>query len=160
MPNHALTTKAGRPARNGHVAGAPLTWEVAELFPGPGSWTEEDFFRLADAQEGVPFLELSNGNLEILSMPTQTPQLILVFLLQALTTYTAKHVPGIVLPLGLWVRLKRGRIRAPDIVYMKAEHFVRCQEEYWKGADLVMEIVSPDPKDRRRDLKTKPLEYA
>jgi Uma2 family endonuclease len=33
-------------------------------------------------------------------------------------------------------------------------------EDYWDGADLVMEVVSPDPKDRKRDLETKPREYA
>jgi Uma2 family endonuclease len=33
-------------------------------------------------------------------------------------------------------------------------------EKYWMGADLVMEVVSDDPKDRERDLETKPREYA
>ena len=33
-------------------------------------------------------------------------------------------------------------------------------EEYWEGADLVMEVVSPGDEDRRRDLKTKREEYA
>jgi Uma2 family endonuclease len=58
------------------------------------------------------------------------------------------------------VRLKKGNIREPDILYMKEENALRRHEDYWDGADLVMEIVSPDPKDRARDLKDKVREYA
>ena len=45
-------------------------------------------------------------------------------------------------------------------MYMKAEHASRRHSKYWDGADLVMEIVSPDPKSRRRDFEEKALEYA
>ena len=41
---------------------------------------------------------------------------------------------------------------------MLAEHRERVGEQYWEGADLVMEVVSDD--DRRRDLQTKRFEYA
>jgi Uma2 family endonuclease len=58
------------------------------------------------------------------------------------------------------VRLKKGNIREPDVVYMKAENARRRRNEYWEGADLVIEVVSPDHKDRERDLKTKRQEYA
>ncbi len=40
---------------------------------------------------------------------------------------------------------------------MKRSHCAR-REEYWTGADLVAEVVSPD--DPRRDLVTKRFEYA
>ena len=40
---------------------------------------------------------------------------------------------------------------------MKRSHCAR-QEEFWTGADLVAEVVSPD--DPRRDLVTKRFEYA
>src|SRR5262245_54849574 len=43
---------------------------------------------------------------------------------------------------------------------MKEENLDRCLEEYWIGADLVMELVSGDPKDRKRDLLIKPRQYA
>jgi Uma2 family endonuclease len=43
---------------------------------------------------------------------------------------------------------------------MKAEHAHRRHEKYWDGADLVVEVVSADPKDRKRDLEVKPREYA
>ena len=43
---------------------------------------------------------------------------------------------------------------------MSEEHRDRIGEEYWEGADLVMEVVSRDAESRKRDLLQKPLEYA
>jgi len=43
---------------------------------------------------------------------------------------------------------------------MKAENAHRRHDKYWDGADLVMEVVSRDPTDRKRDLEVKPGEYA
>jgi Uma2 family endonuclease len=42
---------------------------------------------------------------------------------------------------------------------MKA-HLDRVHEEYWEGADLVMEVVSAAPRSRKRDLVEKPSDYA
>jgi Uma2 family endonuclease len=80
-----------------------------------------------------------------------------------LSAFTEVHAPGVVLSLGMRVRLQKGarpRFRAPDVLYMRAEHARRRHEKFWDGADLVMEVVSPDPKDRKRDLEVKPGEYA
>jgi Uma2 family endonuclease len=139
------------------------TWEIAYLFPRQGTWTEEDYLDLDGICEGFPLVELSNGRLEVLPMPTKTHQLILAFLYELLKAFTAVHAPGIVLFSGMRVRLQRGvraKFRDPDIVYMKAEHAHRCHEKFFDGADLAMEVVSPDPKDRKRDLEIKPREYA
>src|SRR5437899_1001985 len=43
---------------------------------------------------------------------------------------------------------------------MLKKHFRRMGEEFWEGADLVMEVVSGNKEDRRRDLVTKRREYA
>jgi Uma2 family endonuclease len=58
------------------------------------------------------------------------------------------------------VKLKKGKIRKPDVLYMKDEHAHRRHNEYWNGADLVMEVVSGSASDRKRDLKDKPRDYA
>ena len=58
------------------------------------------------------------------------------------------------------MRLWPGKFREPDVLFMHAEHADRMTDEYWEGADLVMEVVSPGDEDRRRDLKTKREEYA
>jgi len=44
-----------------------LTYEVAELFPRQGEWTEEDYLSLPETNRLV---ELSDGKLVVLPMPT------------------------------------------------------------------------------------------
>jgi Uma2 family endonuclease len=136
------------------------TWEVASLFPAQGTWTDADYFGLDSLHGTFPLVELANGRLEVLSMPTELHQLIVVFLFEMLKAFTQDLAPGVVLVAGLRVRLGKRKYRDPDIVYMRAEHAHRRQEKYWDGADLVMEVVSPDPSDRERDLVIKVREYA
>jgi Uma2 family endonuclease len=146
-----------------YPGGGRPTWEVALLFPPQGSWTEEEYLNLEERYGDTIRVELSNGNLEVLPVPTQTHQLIVLFLVQSLTAFTTNHAPGMTLFSGIRVRLgkgKRARFREPDVVYMKAEHAHRRHDEFWEGADLAMEVVSGDAKDRERDLVTKPKEYA
>lgn len=56
------------------------------------------------------------------------------------------------------MRLWTGKYREPDILFMLHDNKERRRKTYWIGADLVMEVVSPD--DPRRDLETKRREYA
>jgi Uma2 family endonuclease len=128
-----------------------------------GAWTEDDYLGLDAIHDGWPLAELSNGRLEVLPMPTQTHQFILIFFFEALKAFTDVHAPGVVLTSGMRVRLQKGaraRFRGADVLYMKTEHAQRRHEKYWDGADLVMEVVSPNQKDRERDLEVKPREYA
>jgi Uma2 family endonuclease len=140
--------------------GTVPTWEIAYLFPAQGSWTEADYFNLDGTIEGVGRAELSRGRLEVLPMPTELHQFILFFLAKALEAFSRVHAPGAVLPAGLRIRLGRNLFREPDVCYLRAEHFRRRREQYWTGADLVMEVVSGDAKDIKRDWETKPREYA
>jgi Uma2 family endonuclease len=64
---------------------------------------------------------------------------------------------GKVLFSPLRVRLWKGRIREPDVVFLFAKNKHRINK-YWNGADLAMEVVSEDDPDR--DWKTKRAEYA
>jgi Uma2 family endonuclease len=140
--------------------GGEPTWEVAYLFPAQGHWTEDDYFRLESANGDHALVELANGNLEVLPMPTQTHQLVLIYFFKFLEAFTTAHAPGVVLTSSMHIRLGKTKICLPDVVYMKAEHAERRHEEYWDGADLAMEVVSGDPKDRARDLEAKPRDYA
>jgi Uma2 family endonuclease len=78
--------------------------------------------------------------------------------------YTA--LLGFVAPRGLGtlrfaplrLRLWEGKFREPDVLLLLAEHDDMRREQYWEGADLVVEVVSTD--DRRRVLVTKRREYA
>jgi len=41
---------------------------ILELFPAPGEWTEEEYLELSDRGRLV---ELSDGNVEVLPLPTE-----------------------------------------------------------------------------------------
>jgi Uma2 family endonuclease len=132
------------------------TWEVAYLFPAQGTWSEEEYLSLSTNQ----LVEFSHGNLEVLPMPTTSHQLLVLYLYGLVLAFTTSRDLGTVLVAALPVRLWRGKFREPDVIFMLKEHAKRIGEQYWKGADLVMEVVSGEGKNRRRDLVTKRQEYA
>ena len=130
------------------------TWEIAQLFPNQGDWSEAEYLALGTNH----LVEYVDGRLEFPPMPKESHQIIVTFLLRALLAFAEPRKLGMALPSGLRVRLWPGTIREPDVVFMLAEHHDRRGEDYWQGADLVMEVVSPDDPDR--DLETKRSEYA
>jgi Uma2 family endonuclease len=132
------------------------TWEIARLFPAQGTWSEWEYLDL----DSNHLVEFSNGCLEFPPMPTTTHQLIVAYLYRLLLAFATAHDLGTVLFAALPVRLWRRKFREPDVVFMRKEHANRIREQYWNGADLVMEVVSGKGKDRRRDLVDKRREYA
>jgi Uma2 family endonuclease len=131
---------------------AEPTWDVAYLFPRQGQWSEDEYLALDTNR----LIEFSHGILEVLDMPTQSHQLIVLFLYRTLLLFTQKT--GTVLVAPLRVQLWPGKIREPDVVFMFSENDEQRGNRFWRGADLVMEVVSPD--DRRRDYEVKRREYA
>lgn len=131
-------------------------WEVAYLFPPQGQWTEGDYLALNTHRR----VELSDGCIEVLPMPTITHQRLIAYLYGLLLSFTSSRDLGEVLFAGLRVRLWPGKVREPDLGFLAKEHAAWVVDEYWQGADLVMEVVSSDPKDRDRDLEQKREEYA
>lgn len=132
------------------------TWAVAELFPLQGQWSEADYLTLDTNR----LIELCDGCLEVLPMPTDSHQAIVGYLLAVLLAIATHSKLGIARVAPLRVRLWEGWFREPDVVFMLAENEGRISEEYWDRADLVMEVVSEGTKNRSRDLKTKRAEYA
>lgn len=149
-PNQIPLTPLGRHSRRGEP-----TWEIALLYPEQGMWTESAYLALGTKR----MVELSDGCLEILPMPTAFHQYILLFVLDALRAFVKQHAAGHVLPAPLPVWLWQGKFREPDIVYCKPERIPDMHGQP-KGADLAVEIVSPGEDSRERDLKTKRQEYA
>ena len=128
-------------------------WDVAKLFPAQGTWSVQEYLDL----NGNRLVEFSNGYIEVLTMPTTRHQLMAKLLLLLLTDFVDRPGRGRSLMAPLRVRLWPDKFREPDLVVMLAEHADRMRDEFWDGADLVMEVVSDD--DRRRDLETKRFEY-
>jgi Uma2 family endonuclease len=139
----------------GIILGEP-TWDVAQLFPHQGAWSEGDYLELNTHH----LVEFSHGYVEFLPRPTIFHQRILKFLFYALQEFVTAGRLGEVLPMGVRVHLWPGKIRKPDVAFLRAEHAGRVTEDYWEGADSVMEVVSDGDEDRLRDLKTKREEYA
>jgi len=140
------------------VREAEPAWEIARLFPAQGTWTEEEY--LALTRDTNHFVEFVDGNVEVLAMPTLTHQLIVAFLFRLISDFVSSRKLGLTVIGPLRIRLRPRLIREPDINVMLKENAARAGEEFWEGADLVVEVVSKDDKSRRRDLKEKRDDYA
>ena len=127
------------------------TWEIAQLFPAQGHWTEEEYLAL----DTNHLIEFSQGQLEVLPLPTFSHQRLVAFLYRLLLGFVEERELGVVMFAPLRIQLGQGKFREPDLVFMAAEHADRLGEQFWEGADLVMEIVSPDVcADARRETAT------
>lgn len=129
-------------------------WEAVQVFPVRVACSEEEYLALYESR----FLEYSDGFLEILPMPTTHHQLILKYIFLMLDNWVVAGQLGLVLFAPLKVRLRPGKVREPDILFMKRENAGRIGNDYWEPPDLVMEVVSEN--NRRHDLVTKRDEYA
>lgn len=130
-------------------------WEIARLYPDQGQWTEGDYLTLNRTTNRL--IELADGQVEILPMPTRSHQRSVLFLRDELTAFADPRGLGEVLVAPFPVLLSANRFREPDVLFMLTEHQDRMHEEFAEGADLVMEVLS---EDRDRDLVTKRREYA
>jgi len=130
------------------------TWEIAKLFPPQGQWTEEEYLEL----DTNHLIEFSDGFLDFLPMPTIFHQLILQFIYESLKSFVAAEKLGTVVTAGYKVRLRSGKFREPDILFITTAHQSRIRTQYCTRADLVIEVVSD--KKRAHDVRKKRLEYA
>lgn len=132
------------------------TWQIADLFPAQGHWSEGDYLAL----ETNRLVEFSHGYVEVLPMPSILHQYITLFLYRLLYNFIASRKLGTVLAAPARVRLWPGKHREPDVFLLLSNSGKRIYEQYVDGADLVMEVVSGGPRDRDRDLVEKRQEYA
>lgn len=130
------------------------TWDIAKLFPAQGHWSEEEYLAL----DTNHLIEFSHGRMEVLPLPTFSHQRLVALLYRLILGFVEEGEMGVVMFAPLRIQLWHGKFREPDLVFMAAEHADRLGEQFWQGADLVMEIVSPD--DPERDKVIKRREYA
>jgi Uma2 family endonuclease len=126
-----------------------------DLLPLQGLWTEEQYLKLTDQSNHL--IEFTDGYIEVLPMPTKTHQLIARFLFLALNQFI-DPLGGLVLFAALRMQVRSGKQREPDLLLVLDKHDTRAQEAFWLGADLVVEIVSPD--NPERDTVEKVADYA
>jgi Uma2 family endonuclease len=127
---------------------------MLELLPEQGGWNEDAYLWVTD--HSTRLIELSDGYLEVLPMPTDEHQLLLKLLVR-LFDRVVDPLGGMLLFAPLRLRLRDGKIREPDMLVLLDARDPRRQSRYWLGADLVLEVVSTDRPER--DLIEKRREY-
>jgi Uma2 family endonuclease len=125
------------------------------LSPEQGQWNEAGFFALGQTTNRL--LELSNGYLDVLTLPTKSHQQIVFFICTLFVAFLKIGNRGKALVAPYPVRLWEGKIREPDVIVALTPNVARMGEQVSDGADIAVEVVS---EDRDRDLVQKRAEYA
>lgn len=128
---------------------------VVDLLPPQGAWSEERYLWLTDATNRL--IEFTDGYIDVLPMPTRNHQAISQALFLALLP-AIQRIGGDLFYAPLRLRIRNGKHREPDLLLLLDRRDHRNQDRYWLGADLVVEIVSPD--EPERDLFEKRRDYA
>ncbi len=138
--------------------GPEYAWEVATLYPEQGEWSEDEYLDLTDHANRR--IEFTNGRVEFLSWPTLIHETLTQFLFLALYQYIERRNLGKVYSNGIRLRIRPRKVRLPDVIFLQRDHFHALHNRVWDGADLVMEVVSDSPSDKRRDYEEKLFDYA
>ena len=125
-----------------------------DMLPLQGLWTEEQYLVLSNQTNHL--IEFTDGTLEVLPMPTRSHQVILLLLYNLFRAIIGRN-GGEILVAPLRLRVRPGKFREPDILMLLDAADPRNQDAYWLGADLVVEVVSPDHSER--DTEEKPRDY-
>ena len=130
---------------------------IAQLFPAQGTLERAGISGLDTNR----LVEFSHGFVEFLPMPTLTHQLIAMLSLSppGIVRVRRNSLGDCSVPAALQGAALGREVSRARRVFMRAEHASRMGEQFWEGADLVMEVVSDGTKPHR-DLVTKREEYA
>ena len=154
MAQAAIATTAAD-STTARTSQAELDALLCDVMPPQGCWTEALYLWLTDWTNRL--IEFTDGTVELLPMPTVEHQAILQFLNRLFDAHLAP-LGGFVLFAGLRVRIREGKFREPDLAALRSRSDPRNEARYWRGADVVAEVVSPD--DPARDLVAKRADYA
>ena len=136
------------------VSQAQVNGLVEDVLP-QGCWSDDDYLWLTDRTRRL--VELTDGYVEILPMPSRGHQRILAFLYSALHAFL-QPLGGEALFAPLRLRIRPGKFREPDLLLVRDARDARSGNRFWTGADVVVEVVSPDRPER--DLVHKRDDYA
>lgn len=121
-------------------------------------WTEEEYLNLP----GGKLVEFDNGHVEVLPMPSEYHQDVVLNLITALRAFVRSKNLGKVLCAPMPVRVDQLKYREPDVLFKRQRKLSGDPQgtKFWDGADLVVEVVSEGTENRRRDLIVKRAAYA
>ena len=115
-------------------------WGIAFLYPDQGTWSEEEYLDLP----GNHLIEFTDGNLEVLPMPTPLHQTIVTNIHRAVREFAKPRELGRAFVAPLPVRVANGRYREPDVIFVLTARLPTNLPIVKKldSADLVVEIVT------------------
>ncbi len=90
-------------------------------------------------------------------MPTLEHQAIVFYLMTLLTEFVTARKLGKTVIAPYRVRIAERKYREPDVLFIQNSHLAQMANRFAEIADLVMEVVSDD--DRQRDLVDKRADY-
>ncbi len=131
-------------------------WEVALLFPSQGDWSENDYLALDTKR----LVELIDGRLDVLPMPTFLHQDIVLHLADVLRAFVRGRRLGKVTIAPMPVHIRHKTFREPDVLFVPIEQQVKATDNFVQSAGIVIEIVSPGPESHKRDYQDKRADYA
>jgi Uma2 family endonuclease len=131
-------------------------WEIALLFPPQGRWSEAEYLALDTNR----LVELVHGCIEVHPMASMAHQLVAGFLYRWLYAFVTLHKLGVVMYAPFPVKIMADIYREPDVVFLRPGRLQGANPRSVVGADLAIEVVSDGTENRKRDLVTKPAEYA
>ncbi len=140
---------------------APMTSQaeldalVCAEAPRQGCWSDEAYLRLTDYCRRL--VEFTDGFVEELPMPTASHQEVALYLYRLLHAFMRPR-GGAAMAAPLRMRIREGKYREPDVLLLQSRLDDRYQDRFWGGADLVVEVVSPDKPSR--DWIDKRKDYA
>ncbi|HEV3004913.1 MAG TPA: Uma2 family endonuclease [Pirellulales bacterium] len=124
-------------------------------WPVQGEWSAEEYLAVTDHTNRL--VEFTDGFLELLPMPTDRHQAILLYLSIVFERFI-KPRGGKVRFSPLRLRIGPRRFREPDLLLLRSAGDPRGENRFWTGADLTLEVVSDDKPER--DLDQKRGDYA
>lgn len=128
---------------------------ILHLLPDQGRWSDDEYLWLTD--HASQLVEFTDGFIEVLPMPTDLHQSIVEYFFMAFTAYLIPcRGKAHLAPIRLQIR--PGKFREPDVLAVKSAKDKRRRNRYWTGADLTLEVVSPEKAER--DLIDKRGDYA
>jgi len=128
---------------------------LLRVLPEQGQWSDEDYLWITDHTNQL--IEVTDGYLEVLPAPTDRHQTLLLFVYAAILEW-ARGQGGKVLLAPLRLKIRDRKFREPDLLMLLQAQDPRRSDRYWSGADLVVEVVSPDKPSR--DFVDKREDYA
>ena len=122
--------------------------------------SERDYLHRFNHKAGAEWVD---GRISLLPVPSRRHQKSAAFLYDALRDHLRKNLPNAELHFaGLRLRVPDGRggsrFREPDLLLLLDADDPRAGETHFEGADLCVEVVSPDRP--ARDTREKRAEYA